>query len=103
MRSLNIAALEQPHGHWHYIPGDDVWRSNAHELIAYFEEQGKYVVLGRPHTYYKIPWDNLHFGEADEIDRNRICFFVSEYESCAPLAEGIPSGYVFRKALPWVW
>jgi len=103
MRSLNIAALEQPHGHWHYIPGDDVWRSNAHELIAYFQEQGKYRILGRPHTYYRIPWDNLHFGESDEIDRNRVSFFVSKYESCAPLAEGIPSGYVFRKTLPWVW
>ena len=103
MRSLNIAALEQAHGYWHYVPQDDVWRFDAHEMVLRLEEQAARGSLRKPDptTYYKVPWDNFHLGEANETEKNRICFYVTQHADCVP--DGVPSAYVFRKTAPRWW
>jgi hypothetical protein len=101
MRSVNIAALEQPHGYWHYVPEDDVWRVRAREMIGYLSEQAEHGALWTydPTTYYKIAWDNFHLGRsAASHGENLVVFYVSRDASCVP--RGIPGGYVFRRSLP---
>lgn len=106
MRSINIPLLQRSHAYWHYIPKDDVWRSDARELVKLL----KTFPLGSPpykpgHTvYHKIEWDNFHLGfEMGGAGTNDNIVVFYRTTDARLIADGIPGGYVFRKSLDAWW
>ena len=107
IRSLNIAVLQRCHVYWHYVPQDDVWRSDARELALFLEKQSQGAGFSGDvgHiVYHKLDWDNFHLGfEMGGGGTNDYIMVLYGTEDQGRVVEGIPAGYVFRKSLPVSW